>query len=111
MLKDLLLGNISEDEYIRSNNVKIFYKKLPKYKRGLIFRYRDINIIFISSYLSNKSKWETLIHEFAHLELNHIDKLQQYIAFSIYDLEDEADKYVDSLKRQVMSLKNFGGNK
>lgn len=94
MLIDLLRGDITYEEYINMNNIKIYYKRLPKYKRGLIFKYRDINVIYVSCYLSEKSKKETLLHEFAHLELCHIDRLEQYIAFSVYDAEDEADKYV-----------------
>lgn len=107
MLLELLNGSISFDEYIRSNNIRIIYKRLPKFKRGFIFQYRNINVIYISSYLSEHSKKETLLHEFAHLELCHVDKAKQYIAFSIYDIEDEADEYVRSLKSVIKDMKSI----
>lgn len=98
----MLKENISFEEYIDENNIHLFYKRLPKFKRGLIFQYRDINIIYISSHLSEKSKNETLLHEFAHFELNHMEKSKQYIAFSIYEAEDEADDYI---KKIIDSIK------
>ena len=105
MLINLLKDEISFDDYISMNNIKIFYKRLPKYKRGLIFRYKDINSIFINCYLSDSSKRDTLLHEFAHLELCHLDKVKQYIAFSIYEAEDEADRYLLALKSKIETLK------
>lgn len=99
MLFSLLQGEISQEDYTNYNNIKIINVNLPRRIYGFVFSYRNINIIIINKYLSERKKKETLIHEFAHIELNHIDKL--ILDFKIEGIEDEADKYVEYLIKSV----------
>ena len=55
----------------------------------------NINLIIINKYISKAKYDETLLHELAHLELNHMDKV--CLDFKIEGIEDEADKYVEFL--------------
>ena len=97
MLIDLLNGELEEKEYLIINNVKIIYKKLPKKIYGFIHRYRNINLIIVNWNISKEKKQKTILHELAHLELHHMDKNRELFAFSIEDVEDEADRYVKYL--------------
>jgi Zn-dependent peptidase ImmA (M78 family) len=92
MIMDLLNQEITEDEFMELNNIRVVYTKLPKKIYGFIHKYRDINLIIINWNISKEKKKETLIHEFAHFELNHLDK--DFLDFKIENVEDEADKYV-----------------
>lgn len=95
VLISLLRGEISQDEYMNYNNVKIVKIDLPKRIYGFIFNYRNINLIVTNKYISQKKYDVTLLHEFAHLELSHLDKM--CLDFKIEGIEDEADKYVEFL--------------
>ena len=95
MLISLLKAEISQEEYMIYNNIKVTKMTLPKRIYGFIFNYRNINLIVINKSLSDHKYDSTLLHEFAHLELNHIDKL--CLDFKIEGIEDEADKYVEFL--------------
>lgn len=95
MLFNLLNNEITEEEYLRENNAKVVYKELPKKVYGFIHRYKDINLIVINWNISKEKKKLTLLHEFAHLELHHLDK--DLFAFSIEGIEDEADRYIKFL--------------
>lgn len=95
MLISLLRGEISQDEYMNYNNVKIVKIDLPKRIYGFIFNYRNINLIVTNKYISQKKYDVTLLHEFAHLELSHLDKM--CLDFKIEGIEDEADKYIEYL--------------
>lgn len=97
MLINLLNEEIEEKEYLILNNAKIIYKKLPKKIYGFIHRYRDINLIIINWNISKEKKKKTILHELAHLELHHLDRNQELFAFSIENIEDEADKYIKFL--------------
>lgn len=97
MLINLLNGEITQEEYLINNNARIIYKKLPQKIYGFVNCYRDINIIVINWNISKEKKKKTILHEFAHLELHHLDKKKYLFAFSIENIEDEADKYIDFL--------------
>lgn len=99
MLIDLLNGNISQEEYLRENNICIVYKKLPKKIYGFIHRYRELNVITINWNISKEKKKKAIIHELAHLELHHLDK--QLFEFLIENAEDEADNYIKFLLEQI----------
>ena len=94
MLVSLLNNEISEQDYLIDNNAKIIYKKLPKRIYGFVFEYRNICLIVINWNISKEKKKKTLLHEFAHIELSHLDKQKQLLEFSIENIEDEADKYI-----------------
>lgn len=95
MLIALLKGEITQDEYMRANNINIFYKILPNYIHGLVIKYRGISMIVINKYLSKSKSNLAILHEFAHLELNHLDEF--ICEYKRDDIEDEADKYVSFL--------------
>ena len=99
MLISLLRGEISQDEYMNYNNVKIVKIDLPKRIYGFIFNYRNINLIVTNKYISQKKYDVTLLHEFAHLELSHLDKMS--LDFKIEGIEDEADKYIEYLLNTI----------
>lgn len=99
MLISLLRGEISQDEYMNYNNVKVIKIALPKRIYGFIFNYRNINLIVINKYISKAKYDETLLHELAHLELSHLDKI--CLDFKIEGIEDEADKYIKYLLNMV----------
>lgn len=92
VLISLLRGEINQDEYMNYNNVKIIKVGLPRRIYGFIFNYRNINIIIVNKYISKEKYDLTLLHEFAHLELSHLDKM--CLDFKIEGIEDEADRYV-----------------
>lgn len=97
MLKTLLSGEISQEDYLNYNNVTLLYIPLPKRVYGFIFRYKCRNIITVNKYISEANKKKTILHEFAHLELSHLDNKKRLLEFKIQDLEDEADEYIKSL--------------
>ena len=99
VLISLLRGEINQDEYMNYNNVKIIRIALPRRIYGFIFNYRNINLIIINKYISKTKYDETLLHEFAHLELSHLDKL--CLDFKIEGIEDEADRYIKYLLNMV----------
>lgn len=94
MLKSLLDGEISQADYLSLYNITLLYRELPKKIYGFIFNYKGKNIITINSYISEKKKRMTILHEFAHLELSHLDNKKRLMEFKIENIEDEADKYI-----------------
>lgn len=99
MLIALLRGEITQDEYMRANNINIFYRCMPNYIHGLVIKYRDISMIVINKCLSKAKANLTILHEFAHLELNHVEKF--ICEYKRADIEDEADRYVEFLLNMV----------
>lgn len=95
MLIALLKGEITQDDYMRANNINIFYEYMPNYIHGLVIKYRGISMIVINKCLSKAKANLTILHEFAHLELHHLDKF--ICEYKRDDIEDEADKYVEFL--------------
>lgn len=94
MLTYLLNNEIDEQQYLIEHNAKIIYKKLPKKVYGFVFKYRNINLVVINWNISKDKKKLTLLHEFAHIELSHLNKCEQLLEFSIENAEDEADEYI-----------------
>lgn len=101
MLITLLRNEITQEEYMSSNDVVVLYEVLPKKVYGFILRYKDRNIITINKNMSEYKKKQTILHEFAHLELNHLSKKKRLLEFKIEDLEDEADKYIKELEGKI----------
>lgn len=95
VLINLLRREITQEEYLINNNAKIIYKKLPKKVYGFIHRYREINLIVINWNISKQKKKEAILHEFAHLELQHLEK--EIFEFCIENVEDEANRYIKFL--------------
>ena len=99
MLSALLNEEITQDDFTRFYDVTIVWKKLPKYVWGFSFKKKRIYVV-INSSLGEKNKKLTLLHEFAHVELHHLDK--EFVKAKIQGIEDEADNYIEFL------LDNFG---
>lgn len=99
MLSALLNEEITQDDFTRFYDVTIVWKKLPKYVWGFTFKKKRIYVV-INSSLGEKNKKLTLLHEFAHVELHHLDK--EFVKAKIQGMEDEADNYIEFL------LDNFG---
>lgn len=95
MIYSLINNEITQEEFIREYNIQILERRLPKNVYGLCFNKRNINFIVINSNLGEKNKKETLLHEFAHIELHHLDKV--FFNTKIKDIEDEADNYIKEL--------------
>lgn len=95
MLLALLNSEITQKEYLYQNDMELQYVQLPKYVYGLIYKYKDKILIAINKNLSEQKKKKTILHEFAHFELKHLDNF--LLEFKIENLEDEADRYVEFL--------------
>lgn len=96
MLKDLLNGDITQEEYLNRNNISLREYKLPKYIYGFIYKHNNIKLVAINKNLSRKKKQFTILHEFAHYELGHLDK----VYYCLEDIEDEADEFINNLLKE-----------
>jgi Zn-dependent peptidase ImmA (M78 family) len=75
---------------------------MPKAINGYVFNYRNINCIVLNKNKSLSKKKETLLHELAHIELNQLEQIDNDLfAFKIDGYEDEADKYVKILLKNI----------
>lgn len=102
MLKELISGEISQQEVLNYYNANIFIKDLPIEVRGYVFSYKDINCIVINKNISYYKRKKTLLHELAHIELNQLCQANNDLfAFHIQEYEDEADKYIEFLKESI----------
>lgn len=102
MLKELLRGDITQKELLNYYNANITYEKLPTRINGLVFNIKGINNIFINDNLSYYKKRKTLLHELAHIELNHLCQADQDLfEFHVQGYEDEADKYIKELFNEI----------
>lgn len=101
MLLELLSGNISQEEYLVNNDIKLLYKKLPQKVYGCVFNYKNYNYIIINTSLSDRKAKHTILHEFAHIELNHLSRKKSLLEFKIEGLEDEADEYIRKIMEEI----------
>ena len=101
MLKELLLGNITQDEYFNQYNILLLSDKLPFKVYGCVFLYKDRYCIVINKSLSQSKQKTALLHEIAHIELNHLYKRKSLLEFKIDGLEDEADEYIHSILSEI----------
>lgn len=92
---DLLNKDITQQELLNHYHANITYIELPKFFYSLVFGYRGIYNIYINKNLSYYKKKKAILHELAHIELNHLNN--DLFVFSIEGIEDEADKYVKFL--------------
>lgn len=104
MLIALLNGNITQEDYLRENNVIVNIKSLPSKVYGLIYSKNDYNIIVINKCLSYYKRKKTLLHELAHLELYHVDQRKYLFEFNLDYTEDEADEYIKDIKKAIKDM-------
>lgn len=98
MLSALLNEEITQDDFTRFYDITIIWKKLPKYVWGFTFKKKRIYVV-INSSLGEKNRRITLLHEFAHVELHHLDK--EFVKTKIQGMEDEADNYIKFLLKDL----------
>ena len=101
MLVNLLNNEIDEKTYLQEYNARILKKQLPKKIYGFVFQYRGLYLIVLNKFVSEYKKQMTLLHEFAHIELSHLENKKELLEFKIENLEDEADKYVEFLLENI----------
>lgn len=97
-IKSLIRGEIEQDELLRWHNASIIYDYLPKYVDGYVSNYDDVNFIIINKNLSINKKKKAILHELAHLELNHINRADKDL-IELYreNFEKEVDNYINDL--------------
>lgn len=102
-LKNLLTGDISQDELLNYYNAKIIYADIPYESiRGFVDSYNGINFIYINKHMSYYKRKKTIIHELAHIELNQLNQIDSDLfAFKRDIYEDEADRYVKYLLENI----------
>ena len=98
-LKNLLNGNITQEELLNYYNASIIYIDIPFNDiRGFVDYYNNIYYIYINKNISNYKKRKTILHELAHIELNQLNQIDNdLIAFKVEKYEDEADLYIKFL--------------
>ena len=101
MLISLLNNEIDENTFLYEHNANLMYKRLPKRIYGFVLKYRDLFFVIINWNLSKEKKKMTILHEFAHIELSHLEKRKTLLEFNIENIEDEADKYIKFILEQI----------
>ncbi len=95
---NLLKGEISQKELLNYYNANITYEQLPNKIDGFVFQFKGIFNIIINNDLSYYKKRKTILHELAHIELNHLGQINSdMFKFKINQYEDEADMYIKYL--------------
>lgn len=103
-LKNLLLGNITQSELLNYYNATIIQTDIPyKDVRGFVDYYKGIFFIYVNKNLSYYKRKKTTLHELAHIELNQLQQIDNadLFAFFIDKYEDEADRYIKSLLKEI----------
>lgn len=102
-LRNLLLGNITQQDLLNYYNATIVMKDIPYENiRGFVDYYKGIFFIYINRNISYYKKKKTILHELAHIELNHQEqKERDLFAFFVDKYEDEADRYVKYLLESI----------
>lgn len=97
-LYNLLKGEITLFDLLNYHNATIIYECLPKKINGCVFSYDGVFFILINRSLSYYKKKNAILHELAHIELNHLNQSSRDLfAFFIDKYEDEADNYIKFL--------------
>lgn len=102
-LKNLILGNINEDELLNYYDATLRFYKIPYSNiRGFVESYKGKYFIYINSNLSYYKRKKTLLHELAHIELNQLCQVDKDLfAFHIDKYEDEASKYLKNIEKEI----------
>lgn len=106
MLENLLSNTISLEDVLNYYNANISYVYLPRYINGFVWSYQNVYNIFINSSLSSKKKKDTIIHELAHIELNHLNQVNsELFSFMVDKYEDDADMYIKVIREKLNERK------
>lgn len=97
-IKNLIKGEIGQQDLLNYYNATIIYKELFDEVLGYVFYYRGIYCIIINKALSYYKKKKTILHELAHIEKNQLcQSNKDLFAFYIDKYEDEADRYIKDI--------------
>lgn len=103
MIKELLMGVITQQEILNYYNATLLFKELPNEVNGYVFYYRGIYCIIVDKNRSYYKKKKTILHELAHIELNQLcQKDKDLFAFYIDKYEDEANEYLKKIMKEVL---------
>lgn len=104
-IKNLLLGNINQEELLNYYNASIVYTNITYFDiRGVIDLYKGHYFIYINNNMSHYKKKKTILHELAHIELSQLEQADNDLfAFKISKYEDEADKYLKFIIEEIES--------
>ena len=101
-IKNLLLGVINDKDLLNYYNATVIYEDAPKVVRGCVFNYDGVYFIIINNNLSYYKRKKTLLHELAHIELNQLCQTNKDLfAFYIDKYEDEADRYIKKILKEI----------
>lgn len=101
-IKNLIQGEISQNDLLNWYNTTIIYDELPYSVRGFVFNYDGIYFIMINEALSYYKKKKTILHELAHIEKNQLCQADKDLfAFYIDKYEDEADRYIKDILNEL----------
>lgn len=100
-IKNLLEGNITQQELLNYYNANVTYVSLSRGIDGFVFNHRGIYNIIVNSNLSYYKRKKTILHELAHIELSHLDQDKTMLEFNRNGFEDEADRYIKCLKESL----------
>ena len=100
-LKNLIMGVINENDLLNYFNANLEFEIMPKHINGFVFSYDTNYFIKLNYSLGNLKRKKTLLHELAHIELNHLDQNgKDLFAFHTDSYEDEADEYIKKILRE-----------
>ena len=99
---NLLNGEITQSDLLNHYNANITYKRMPIYIEGFVFQIKGIFHIIINENLSYYRRKKTILHELAHIELNHLEQVDKdMFDFKINQYEDEVDGYINFLIKNI----------
>lgn len=102
MIKELLMGVITQQEILNYYNATLLFKVLPNEVNGYVIYYRGINCIIINKNLSYYKKKKTILHELAHIELSQLCQINNDLfEFFIDKYEDEANEYIKAILKEI----------
>lgn len=100
-IKNLIKGEILQNDLLNYYNASIIYEELPYRVNGFVFNYDGVNFIIINNNISFYKKKKTFLHELAHIELNQLNQADSDLfAFNKDKYEDEVNEYINILLKE-----------
>ncbi len=101
-IKNLLKGQITQEDLLNYLNASIIYKRLIDEVLGYVFNHRGIYCVVINEDLSKDKKKETILHELVHIELHQLCQADDdLLEFHRQNYEDEADRYIKGILNEL----------
>lgn len=102
-LKNMLDGNITQEELLNYYNATIQYIDIPFNNiRGFVDYYKNIYTVYINKNLSYYKRKKSILHELAHIELHQLEQYDKDLfAMKVDKYEDEADRYIKFLEESL----------